>query len=239
MPSKGLCLQSPLAFAFEGPLASKCLCHRIAFAFEGPLSSEEGPLSSIKVPLHLRSKGLCHRSAFAIEGPLHSWCPCLSCHRRAFTFKVALPFHRWAVAFKVHLPLASKGLCHRTPFAVKGPLPSKGLRHRMAFGIEGPFLFSQRSTYKASIYSNRCNILRPRLACNAMILLPSRTKIRLFVSKEDACLLQSCNSHFAFGQPLPQLPSNCFRLQSAIAFASKYLCHRGAVAFAWKLVQGT
>jgi hypothetical protein len=50
------------------------------------------------------------------------------------------------------------------------PLPSMGrrLQSTLAFGIEGPFLFSQRSTYKASIYFNRCNILRPTLSGNAM-----------------------------------------------------------------------
>jgi hypothetical protein len=142
LSSKGICRRRNSScchrrvIAVERPLPSKDICHRRAFAIEG----------------HLPSKGLCHRSA------LPSMCPWL-CHRRALPSKClclhgALVFaidgllpsklpclcHRWAVAFKVHLPLASKGLCHRTPFAFKGPLPSKGLRHRMAIGIEGPFL---------------------------------------------------------------------------------------------------
>jgi hypothetical protein len=87
--------------------------------------------------------------------------------------------HRWAFAnrsaFAIEGPLPLKGHCHWRAIAIEGPLASMRHCHPRAFGFKAPclclrgvfFLSSQHSTYNASNYSNRCNILRPRLSGNA------------------------------------------------------------------------
>ena len=116
------------------------------------------------------------------------------------------------------MPSKCPWFCRRTDFAFKGPLPSISLCRRRAFGIEGHFLLSHRSTYKASIYSIALNAATSSYLHSLVMQHPPIQPYQgSIVCEERGCLLlQSYNSHFAFGQPLP---SNCFCFQSAFAFA--------------------
>ena len=119
LPSKGLCLQSALAFVMEGPLRTKGLHFNVPFPSpsKGIHLCHQRALFAFKVHLLLPSKSLCDRRALPLKG---------------LCLQSALPYIiEWA--------LPSKGL---SLHSARVPLPSKGLicfQIALPFAFEGPF----------------------------------------------------------------------------------------------------
>ena len=103
----------------------------------------------------------------------------------------SLKHYMWSVGFKLK--------CWQRLSEIKHPLFSQSLESW--YGLVGGWSSLKHYVWSVAYKEGaiRGNIVRPRLSGNCNILLPSRTRTRVIVRKEDVCLLQWYNSHFAFG----------------------------------------